>query len=179
MKLELLACWLDTIDDYTYKKGKSYYESNRILFIEPSQDGFSAHVEGSGDNVYTASFTPSPGGIRASCSCPVAFRCKHLVAAALYYIAKNPQVKEAPIKEELSYEERQWLNHWDKNLETDEPDLETFLAYQISFSSEKILSRAIEVHQVRLLKKKKNLENHLKKSIYLPVIYNPLSIRYL
>ena len=72
-----------------------------VVEAEQHQAGrlISAIVRGAGSNNYTAQIHLQYKGkavidIQGSCTCPVGHNCKHIVAALLYFIDKNPPVQD-------------------------------------------------------------------------------------
>ncbi|HBV20282.1 MAG TPA: helicase SNF2 [Nitrosomonas sp.] len=85
-----------------YLRGKGYFQQNKVINFrithETENTGIlSSSVSGSDNQRYnqTISLTKTKyySKINGRCSCPVAYNCKHVVAACLAYKAEKPQQK--------------------------------------------------------------------------------------
>ncbi len=82
------------------QRGRVYFEQGMVVSTEKYQGGslIKATVKGAGKNNYTSNIQlefsrKSVIDIQGNCSCPVAYNCKHVVAALLDFIDKNPPVQ--------------------------------------------------------------------------------------
>ncbi len=79
------------------QRGRAYFEQNMVIEAEYHKAGryITASVRGSTKSIYKSRIQLSHKGrnvtnILGDCSCPVGVNCKHIAAALLYYIDKNP-----------------------------------------------------------------------------------------
>ena len=82
--LQELGRWLKGFDRTTLQKGKGYFEEG-LAEVDYREHGWiKAKVHGSRKTPYEVHLkTRNNGDILATCSCPVGYRCKHMVASAL------------------------------------------------------------------------------------------------
>jgi len=78
-----------------YQRGYNYQRQRRVLSLEWDDDNemLYGEVRGSGRNVYEQeiSFEKARSSFSGTCSCPVGYNCKHVVAVLLEWIARKPQ----------------------------------------------------------------------------------------
>ena len=88
---------LDKIFKPAYlRRGQDYFDSKRVFDTKVKQGGnlITASVHGSGNRIYNAqirlnSKNNQVNDIKGSCSCPVAYNCKHVAATLLNYIEEQ------------------------------------------------------------------------------------------
>ncbi|MCP4075714.1 MAG: DEAD/DEAH box helicase [Gammaproteobacteria bacterium] len=83
------------------QRGRVYFEQNMVLNTEKHHGGsvITASVKGAGNNTYSLRIELESRGrsvvdIQGNCSCPVSYNCKHVVAALLHFIEKNPPAQD-------------------------------------------------------------------------------------
>ncbi len=76
----------------TFKKGREYAESRRVSQLTASGGEIRALVAGASGAEYSVELRPGAGGVHSRCECPAWDKygphCKHVVAAALVYLAR-------------------------------------------------------------------------------------------
>lgn len=76
----------------TFKKGREYAESSRVSQLSVEAGEIHARVAGASGEEYSVQIRPSADGVRSHCGCPAWDKygphCKHVVAAALVYLAR-------------------------------------------------------------------------------------------
>ncbi|MCH8529932.1 MAG: DEAD/DEAH box helicase [Saccharospirillum sp.] len=116
-------------DPQSFQRGLAYFKQGRVkrVIYEPDDDEFSALVSSSKRNMYTVWLNLSNQKLVGQCSCPVAFDCKHCVAAALewqkLYAHKPVQPKTS---QDLS---RSHLNLWLQQIPESQSDNVHKLSY--------------------------------------------------
>ena len=65
------------------ERGVSYFEEERVSFLEKINDIYFAVVEGNYKYVVSIRCNEENGEVQALCSCPCDFHCKHICAAML------------------------------------------------------------------------------------------------
>jgi superfamily II DNA or RNA helicase len=114
-----------------YSKGKSYFNQNRVLDLSIIIETgnliiFKANVNGSSGRRYNQTTAITTGrhlNINGRCSCPVAFNCKHVVAACLAY-----QEGKSQQKADTSTAYMDWLSSLDEARKQPDSSQE-FVAY--------------------------------------------------
>ena len=83
-----------------FTRGSTYYRQNRVTNLESYEDKVSAKVQGTRSKPYSVEILIAEKNNKpsffATCTCPVAFGCKHMVAVLLAGMA--PQVKASSTK---------------------------------------------------------------------------------
>lgn len=113
-----------TFDDLSHKfdratllKGIDYATDKKVIGWSFDDDFIESEVKGSGRNIYTqeielAFASGKLQAVNGSCSCPVEYNCKHVVAvliSILDYWQQLPSPRQAS-KSELTFAEQKWLN---------------------------------------------------------------------
>ncbi len=89
----------ETYGSIYYNRGLQYYRDGHVIRLEwaPSELSITAVVTGSGRHVYDVDInfhlTDFDQHISSSCSCPMLYDCKHVVAVLLYFIDKIQNAK--------------------------------------------------------------------------------------
>jgi len=82
-----------SFDDGTFARGQDYARKDKVLNLAWNDDFLNAEVAGSGPARYRVSLVVKPerngAGFSGSCSCPVGYHCKHMVAALLVSLAQG------------------------------------------------------------------------------------------
>lgn len=76
-------------DNWTWAKGKRYFEEGRVSEWALKDHAAHAEIKGSGDNRYSSTIYFSPDHsklVDSDCTCPMVLDCKHTAALALAYI---------------------------------------------------------------------------------------------
>ena len=103
-----LRTFRDEVQPATFKKGREYAETRHVSALAQTGDKVTATVSGAGEGTYKVELFQHDGKVQSHCSCQAWNRygphCKHVVAAALVYLAKNRQaaIKEAAERERES-----------------------------------------------------------------------------
>ena len=89
----------DEVQPTTFKKGREYAEAQRVGVITREGDKLAGVVNGSTGGKYPVTLELSPKLVTSTCSCQAWNRygphCKHVVAAALVYLARLRQAHSA------------------------------------------------------------------------------------
>jgi superfamily II DNA or RNA helicase len=105
----------DNTDIATFERGVDYLKRGKVLGCLIAGDEIAGKVAGSGRQIYEQMILVSEGDpvmIEGSCSCPMEFNCKHVVAVLLKYLqgrdahGKEGQALRAPA---LPYASTAWL----------------------------------------------------------------------
>jgi uncharacterized Zn finger protein len=91
------ARWLlslkSEVQPVTFKKGRQYAESRRVTLLPRDGKAVAAKVLGSTGDKYDVELSPADSGVASRCNCPswnkYGPHCKHVVAAALVYLART------------------------------------------------------------------------------------------
>ena len=107
--LELaLERWLEKTSLSTFDKGETYYIAGRVKPVSSTPTNVVAEVIGT--RVYRVEFFFHDRNFARYCSCPVGGDCKHLVAAALYFLDHPAHREDA-----LSRDVTSWLETLDSH----------------------------------------------------------------
>jgi len=83
----------------TFKQGREYAEGRRVTLLAQEPERIAANVVGSQGQKYDVEVSPGDDGIQSRCSCDSWSKdgghCKHVVAAALVYLARVRQAQGA------------------------------------------------------------------------------------
>lgn len=88
----------------SFARGKEYYESGSVGYLQQRGNTLQAEVEGSEAEPYTVCLTFDEQGIAsADCTCPYGFDgwCKHIVATALAALQEPESIEERPTLKSL------------------------------------------------------------------------------
>ncbi len=111
--LRELERWLKGFEHTTFHKGKAYADHGLAKVYFEGQDWVKAKVYGSRKTPYDVNLRRMKSGeIFADCTCPVAFRCKHMAAVGLNTLELLREQSKMVIESEpaLSIEENRWLD---------------------------------------------------------------------
>lgn len=143
-------------DAQSFQRGLAYFKQGRVkrVIYEPGDDEFSALVSGSKRNLYTVWLNLASQHLVGQCTCPVAFDCKHCVAAALewqkLYAHKPAQPKTS---QELS---RSHLDLWLQQIPESQSDTEHTLSYgrtyTLYFLEEHLATISVQLRKAYLKK---------------------------
>lgn len=112
---------LSNLGSKTYARGKDYYEQGRVVSLEiefetPYTAQLASAVKGSGAKVYRQEITLEGDGdyleIFGTCTCPVRYDCKHVVAACLQY---QHRILTASQTEQLEEDCFTWLDEFTRS----------------------------------------------------------------
>lgn len=80
----------------TFSRGHQYYCDNRVqsTAFNAADNGYDASVSGSGKRTYFVALFEQKNVLTTVCSCPVAYQCKHGVAAALEIIGLDKNAEQ-------------------------------------------------------------------------------------
>ncbi|NHZ90935.1 helicase [Massilia sp. CCM 8733] len=101
----------ENIDEATYARGSDYFRRGKVHFCSVEGDDIVGTVRGSGRSFYRQMIAVSEDGgvmIDGSCSCPMEYNCKHVVAVLLTYL-QRPEA-QAPSAPALPYASTAWLD---------------------------------------------------------------------
>ncbi|MDN4059803.1 DEAD/DEAH box helicase [Massilia sp. YIM B02769] len=91
-------------DSGTFRRGEGYALEGRVLAARDAGERIEGEVGGSGGTIYrqTVRFREDPRGFRfeGSCSCPIAYNCKHVVAVLLASLEQQEQGPALPMAAE-------------------------------------------------------------------------------
>ena len=94
--------WLRTlraeVQPLTFKAGREYAEGRRVSNLGREAEAVTARVLGSRGERYAVTFRPGEGKVESTCECSSwkpGQHCKHIVAAALIYLARTRQATAA------------------------------------------------------------------------------------
>ncbi|MDQ6992442.1 MAG: SNF2-related protein [Mariprofundus sp.] len=150
---------LSNINETFFNRGKVYFQQGRVLSLKVKVENSDlivllSSVKGSGSAVYQQeieiSATDDGFFIDSSCSCPVAYNCKHAVAVCLRYqeISKRPPASE--LKNAACFN---WIDQFSESFNKIPSSLpqDTFLAYRLEVieNSGKI---SVDFYITRILK---------------------------
>ncbi|MCB1768694.1 MAG: SWIM zinc finger domain-containing protein [Candidatus Competibacteraceae bacterium] len=88
----------------SFARGKDYYRSGAVGYLQQRGNTLQAEVEGSEDEPYIVCLTFDEKGVTsADCTCPYSFDgwCKHIVATALAGLHEPESIEERPTLESL------------------------------------------------------------------------------
>lgn len=88
----------------SFARGKDYYQSGAVDYLQQRGNTLQAEVEGSEAEPYTVCLTFDEQGVTsADCTCPYSFDgwCKHMVATALAGLHQPELIEERPTLESL------------------------------------------------------------------------------
>ena len=146
-----------------FARGSAYHRQNRVIDLVLQGDKLTASVQGTRFKPYNveARIIDKQGkkSFVATCSCPVAFECKHIVASLLAgidlpnNIASNSQVEHAPISQSIELSRN--LSNWLDNLssKSKENDSGKLLIYIIEGSNHNNIAFKVSPVAISLLKK--------------------------
>ncbi len=132
MDLKLLQKLLDDVDTMTYHKGMEYFSNGKVLKYILEKKFLTAAVQGLGSNRYRVNFSENSGKIDFSCTCPLGYFCKHLVAVALTILHNDEQKHNQGSKNNLLIYEKNWINQLKKTEETPSLANHDVIAYVIN-----------------------------------------------
>ncbi|HDZ17796.1 MAG TPA: hypothetical protein ENH75_05875 [archaeon] len=115
------AIVLESFDAWTYTKGEGYFRSNAVKSWEAKKNGITGKVEGNWAPYYSIELQIKNDRLNGSCSCPVAFNCKHCVALALQWLKDNNNSQKKKIKNES--EDNYLLRNDDSEEESEYEDI--------------------------------------------------------
>ncbi len=109
---------LSTVDNNSFRRGKTYARQNRVKYFFLSKSGSHFIIDGKviGSKLYHQTIriykTKTRAKIMGECSCPVEFNCKHVVALLIHGLEKQSDVltQNHPVKSQLGKELNAWLN---------------------------------------------------------------------
>ena len=91
-------------DSGTFRRGEGYAADGRVLAARNAGERIEGEVGGSGGTFYrqTIRFREDPRGFRfeGSCSCPISYNCKHVVAVLLASLEQQEQGPALPMAAE-------------------------------------------------------------------------------
>lgn len=85
---QALDQWIATLEPGVQERGRRYYEEGRVLAAWAPADHY-LEAEVQGQERYGVTLFLTRGNWSSSCTCPVDTNCKHAVATALAWIAKE------------------------------------------------------------------------------------------
>ncbi|NHZ99561.1 DEAD/DEAH box helicase [Massilia sp. CCM 8734] len=101
----------ENTDEATYARGSDYFRRGKVYSCGVDGKDIVGTVGGSGRRVYEQTIEMSEDGglmIDGSCSCPMEYNCKHVVAVLLAYLRR--QDAQAPSAPALPYASTAWLD---------------------------------------------------------------------
>ncbi|CUI07159.1 COG0553: Superfamily II DNA/RNA helicases, SNF2 family [Janthinobacterium sp. CG23_2] len=102
---------LNNIDDATCKRGSDYFRRGKVQACHVNGKDIEGVVDGSGRYVYEQTVYVSDDGgvmIDGSCTCPMEYNCKHVVAVLYAYLEQ--QAVQVPSGAALPYASSAWLD---------------------------------------------------------------------
>jgi hypothetical protein len=102
---------LDNTDSVTFARGSDYFRRGKVVSCRVSGADIEGEVSGSARRYYGQAIFVSEDGrlmIEGSCTCPMEYNCKHVVAVLLAYLAR--QSVQPTSAAALSYASSVWLD---------------------------------------------------------------------
>ena len=100
-------------DRGTYSRGHDYAQRGKVRALGMRHGVIESEVSGSGGHVYHQSIsvasTKSGVQIQGDCTCPMQFNCKHVVAALLEWLEKEPLAEEPDAEPVVPQAMSAWL----------------------------------------------------------------------
>ncbi|WP_040787612.1 DEAD/DEAH box helicase [Massilia niastensis] len=102
-------------DPATFARGEGYARKGMVVSVRREGDRFHGEVSGSGANVYQQSIRLAAGRhglkVEGSCSCPMSYNCKHVVAVLLASLKQAERLPALPALPgpDLSAASENWL----------------------------------------------------------------------
>ncbi|WP_263141768.1 DEAD/DEAH box helicase [Pseudomonas sp. RIT-PI-AD] len=91
--------WRTAFDERTLQRGQAYAAEGRVGLERIGHTGIQAHCRGSLERFYRQNILLTGVGrvsVNATCSCPVAYNCKHCAAVLLHLESLSPPPDTAP-----------------------------------------------------------------------------------
>lgn len=97
----LITLFIKKVPPHIYERGVSYYLDNRVKEVhEYDRNYVQAIVQGSRPEPYKVILNWTPSSVRAICSCPYVFDCKHAVAVAIALTDREDSLRREDDREE-------------------------------------------------------------------------------
>lgn len=109
---------LDDIKQMTspaaFTRGMAYFEQHKVIFsqLDAANEQIMAEVEGTEPYPYEVFLFWEDEERTSDCSCPVAYNCKHGVAAGLHWLSTHPKTQSKKQKATSSTEPDTSLSQW-------------------------------------------------------------------
>ncbi len=155
------------VESVDFSKGLDYYHSQRVLGLDILNSDatnlkFFSAVKGSANNIYKQNikivYLDNKYILHGDCSCPVAYNCKHVVAACIAYVVSN--IKKIQKEEERpsflvdKWVERLHKNAADKSISTANED-GYFITYRLFDEKSRYKNDAFSIYKTKILKNNK------------------------
>ena len=113
-----LEHFVNTFPPSSYHRGKRYARESRVKILTSTPLLIESEIQGSSSTPYQAKIWESQQNIFAECSCPIKYKCKHIIATIIESLknekqplsfSKKSTAKTSSQMIELTNEEKQWL----------------------------------------------------------------------
>lgn len=125
----------DFFDSRTYARGCDYYKSGKVVsFTQKRDDYYCGRVQGARPapydvNLYVITTGREISGIESGCSCPIGYRCKHVVALLLAVMESEAKTRSASDMPELASAWVSWLASVDEECQKPQSAPSSALVY--------------------------------------------------
>ncbi|MDQ1832697.1 DEAD/DEAH box helicase [Massilia scottii] len=113
----------ENTDDATFARGSDYFRRGKVHACRANGEDIEGVVGGSGRYVYDQTIYVSEDGgvmIDGSCTCPMEYNCKHVIAVLFAYLER--QAAQVPSPAALPYASSAWLDRLVQAATPPQPD---------------------------------------------------------